>query len=174
MNDDQNNDTQAQDDDQASANDSNAQIADLTAKLEQSVNARKQLMADFENFRKRTDEQKAKFGLMANIQIVMQLLDVLDDLQMAINDQNMDVDHAKQMFTGTVTKLTESIGSVGVQAVEINEGDKFDPSLMEALTVSQVEEKELDNTVKTVVTKAYKYSTGELLRTAKVIVNKAK
>lgn len=172
MNDDTNN-AQDQTEEQATESDLDNQIQELTARLEQVQTAKKQLMADFENFRKRTDDQKANFGLMANIQIVMQLLEIMDDLQMAIDDQNLDVDHARNMFSGTIAKLTESVSSVGVQPVEVKVGDKFDPNLMEALTVSLVEDEQLDNIVKTVVSKGYRYPTGELLRTAKVIVNKA-
>jgi molecular chaperone GrpE len=148
------------------------EIQKLQQDLEDLQNARMQLMADFDNYRKRMDSEKAKFGALANIQLITQLLDILDDVQLAINDntQNEESKHVLQIVND---KLMNSLSSVGVQKIAVNSGDKFDSTIMEAITTVPTEIKDQHNVVAQVISSAFRYAQEDtLLKSAKVIVYK--
>jgi molecular chaperone GrpE len=144
----------------------------LTQEVEQEKSRRLQLMADFENFRRRMEDERAKFGLLANRMLVGGVLEVLDDVQMAQNDKGLDLDRAKSLFTTFSDKLLGILRLNGVEKIEIKPGDDFDAATMEAITTVPGDK---DNKVVDVVSSAYRYAgKEELLQTAKVVVSKKK
>lgn len=146
------------------------QIAALTQALAEAKNKQLRTMADFENYRRRIDAEKSKFGLMTNRMLVDSILDVLDDVQMAQGDEGMDLERAKELFGTFTDKLVATLRVNGVERIEINKGDDFDSSIMEAITTIPGE---ADNKVVDVISGAYKYANKEeLLKTAKVVVSK--
>lgn len=129
-----------------------------------------QTLAEFDNYRKRMDDEKSKFGLMANRMFVDSILEVLDDVQMARGDENLDLERAKSLFETFTDKLLSTLKINGVERLEIQKGDTFDSSTMEAITTMPGDE---DNKVIDVISGAYKYAgKDELLKTAKVVVSK--
>lgn len=151
-----------------------ARITELEAQLAAQKEAVLMARADLDNHRKRTEAEKAKFGVMHNMQLVMQILEVIDDINLALQDQNLDVEHAKHMLEVSQSKLNGALTIAGLESVPVKTGDKFDATKMEAVTTVPVDEKDKDNKVVSVINSAYKYSNNnEYLKMAKVVVGKS-
>jgi molecular chaperone GrpE len=143
------------------------------AELEKEKEAKLEIMADFQNYRKRMEKEKASFGLMTNVQIVNDVLDVLDDVKRVIEDDQKDINRCQQMFTIVKDKLLATIESVGIDMIEVKQGDAFDSSKMEAVGTITVASIDDHNKVVGVIQPAYKYADkDQMLRMAKVIVGK--
>ncbi|MCA9378892.1 nucleotide exchange factor GrpE [Candidatus Dojkabacteria bacterium] len=151
----------------------NTRITELEAQL---AGAREQTLiarADLQNYRNRMEEERAKFGLLTNMQLVTQILEIVDDIQLALSDEGTEDGRAKEMLRISQDKLLAALQIAGVEKVEIRPGDKFDAHMMEAITTTPVAEPAQDNAVIAVVSSAFRYSGQEnMLRTAKVIVGK--
>lgn len=147
-------------------NDSAAEIATLNNKV-------MQLMADFDNYRRRTESEKVKYVAMGNMSLLMQIADVRDDISLAQSDANLDLEAAKQMLSTVKDKITQTMAIGGLAVLEVNKGDKFDSQTMEAITTIAKTEDAEANTVADVVASGYKHvQTNEIVKTAKVVVFK--
>ncbi len=147
----------------------------LRLELEKEKNAKLLARADFINYRNQMESQKAKFGVMSNMQLVLQILEVIDDVQLALQDENLSLEHSKEMLNISRDKLLAALAIAGLEKVETAAGAKFDPAHMEAVTSVPVESEAKDNTVVAVISSAFKYAgQAELIKTAKVVVGKFK
>jgi molecular chaperone GrpE len=81
------------------------QLSELMKLLEEEKNRRIQLMADFENFKKRMEQERATFGAIANMGLIQQILEIHDDLQLAISDANLDKDSAIESIKTAQDKI---------------------------------------------------------------------
>lgn len=130
------------------------------------------LAAEFDNYRKRVERERAESWNRAQAQLAEQLLDVLDDLQ-RVAHYNPETATAQSLLEGTQMverKLTRVLESAGVEAIEPT-GEPFDPSVHEALMTMPAESREEDNSVADVFQKGYRFK-GTLLRPARVRVRK--
>jgi molecular chaperone GrpE (heat shock protein) len=147
----------------------------LRLELEKEKNAKLMAMADLQNYRKRMEAEKAKFGVLSNMQLVMQILEVIDDIQLAMSDEQLDLERAKEMLKISQDKLLAGLVVAGLEKVEVKIGDKFDPAMMEAVTTVPVESEDKDNTIVAVISSAFRYAgQTDLVKTAKVVVGKYK
>ncbi|MBL8015026.1 MAG: nucleotide exchange factor GrpE [Candidatus Doudnabacteria bacterium] len=152
-----------------------AELERLQKELEQKENDRLLARADLENYRRRTEADKAKYGLISNMQIVMGILEVIDDIQLALQDEGLDKDRAVEMLKIGSDKLNANLQMNGLEKVDVKIGDKFDSATMEAITTVAVDSEDKNNTVVAVVSAGYKYAgQAEMLKTAKVIVGRQK
>jgi molecular chaperone GrpE len=98
----------------------------------------KYMQADFENYRKRLDRQMEDVRKYSNERLIVQLLDVVDELEMAI--KSACITNSKETLTEgvemTLTKLKKTLEKEGVSPIECL-GKPFDPSKHDA--VSKVE-----------------------------------
>jgi len=98
----------------------------------------KYMQADFENYRKRLDRQMEDVRKYSNERLIVQLLDVVDELEMAIKSACST--NSKETLTEgvemTLTKLKKMLEKEGVSPIECL-GKPFDPSKHDA--VSKVE-----------------------------------
>lgn len=141
--------------------------------LRKEQDAKLKLMADFQNYRKRIEAEKSRFGLQANKQIVDSVIDVVDDVLRTIEDQDKDVSRCDEMFGIVKDKLLATVRSNGIEMLQIKVGDEFDSQVMEAVSTVPVSEVDQHNRVVSVIQPAYRYSDNDqILRTAKVIVGK--
>ena len=151
--------------------------ASLTEELKEQIEALKssklQVMADFENFRKRMEEEKSKFGLMANMMIVSILLEMLDELERALTDDEIKSARATEVLKLFRDKLLSAVMAAGVEKVDIEIGAAFDSRTMEAITSIPVPDEAQEGKVIDIISSAFKYSNkDEILKTAKVVVGK--
>ena len=121
------------------------------------------LQAEYVNYRKRVERDRAVAGEMAVIGVLNSLLPVLDDVDAA--RQHGDLTDGP--FAAIAAKLENALKTYGL--VRIDEtGVEFDPTIHEALIQQPGEDIEVD-TVSQVLRSGYK-SGDRVLRAAQVIV----
>lgn len=130
------------------------------------------LAAEFDNYRKRVERERAESWNRAQAQLVERLLDVVDDLQ-RVAHFNPETATAEQLLEGTQLverKFLRALEGAGLEPVEA-EGERFDPNVHEALTTVPAESAEEDDQVADVFQKGYRFK-GQLLRPARVRVKR--
>jgi molecular chaperone GrpE len=121
------------------------------------------LQAEYVNYRKRVERDRAVAGEMAVIGVLNSLLPVLDDIDAA----RQHGDLADGPFAAIATKLETALKTYGL--VRIAEtGVEFDPNIHEALIQQAGEDIEVD-TVSQVLRSGYR-SGDRVLRAAQVVV----
>jgi len=134
-----------------------------TAEAAELKNDLLRLQAEYVNYRKRVERDRAVAGEMAVIGVLNSLLPVLDDVDAA----RQHGDLADGPFAAIATKLETALKTYGL--VRIDEtGVEFDPTIHEALIQQPGADVEFD-TVSQVLRTGYK-SGDRVLRAAQVIV----
>ena len=90
----------------------------------------KYLQADFENLKKRSDRQIEEAKNYCTERLVIQLLDVQDELEMALKTAQ-SANSAQPLIEGvqmTLKKLRKVLEQEGVSPIACEEGKAFDPS----------------------------------------------
>ena len=129
------------------------------------------LQADWDNYRRRTAQERLDERQRATEKLVVDLLPVIDDLERAIEHADNLTDPAAQQFVEGVSavcnKLVNVLNKEGVEVVN-PVGEAFDPLSHQA--VSQIEDTQAyDETVAQVYQKGYRMG-GKDIRTAMVVV----
>ena len=129
------------------------------------------LQADWDNYRRRTAQERLDERQRATEKLVVDLLPVIDDLERAIEHADNLTDPAAQQFVEGVSavcnKLVSVLNKEGVEVVN-PVGEAFDPLSHQA--VSQIEDTQAyDETVAQVYQKGYRMG-GKDIRTAMVVV----
>ena len=121
------------------------------------------LYSEYENYRKRTNVEKADLLINGSREMMKAILPVIDDFERALsataNDEGVQLIYNKMM------KILEQ---KGLKAMEVK-GEKFDENLHEAITRIPAAEEAQKGTVVDVVEKGY-YLNDKVLRYAKVVV----
>lgn len=168
-------DQQAQADETENVAAANTQPQDKVSELEARVaelhTQKLQAMADFDNYRKRMEEKQSTFGAVANMGLIAELLQVFDDLQMALDDQELNLERAKESMQNAQDKLAAAASHAGVERLAIKSGDDFNPQIMEAITSVAVPD--MTGKVVQVIGSGFKYTSKEgIVKPARVIVGK--
>ncbi|KRE66158.1 molecular chaperone GrpE [Arthrobacter sp. Soil736] len=121
------------------------------------------LQAEYVNYRKRVERDRAVAGEMAVIGVLNSLLPVLDDVDAA----RQHGDLADGPFAAIAAKLESALKTYGLTRID-ETGVEFDPTIHEALIQQPGEDIEVD-TVSQVLRSGYK-SGERVLRAAQVIV----
>ncbi len=124
-----------------------ARIHELEAQLEQERNERLRTMADFQNFRRRSDDQKRDERQFANRELILGLLPILDNFERALAaaEKNQSYEALVGGVSLTLRQMQDYLKKNGVEAIEAV-GQEFDPNYHEA--VARVEDGEHpENTV---------------------------
>lgn len=138
----------------------------IKAELEETTDRLKRLMAEFDNFKKRSAKERE--GLYNSIlsDIVSSLLPVVDNLENAVNVSTEDENY-KQGVELVLKQFKDVLTSVGVQEIE-TVGTTFNPEYHEA--VSSVQDESLgEKEIKEVYRKGYKIG-DKVIRHAMVVV----
>lgn len=138
-----------------------------SAKLAELTDSLKRVQAEFENYKKRVEREKAEIVKIASMDLLAELLTILDDFERApiaeIKDEK--VRKGIEMISGNFRKILEDEGVKPVPAEGL-----LDPHRHEALM--WVEQEDLpDNTIVSVLQKGYSLN-GRILRPARVSVSK--
>jgi len=127
--------------------------------------------ADFINYKRRSEQERAEMAGFANAILITDLLPILDDLERALEaactaDQ---FDCLKEGLELVHRRFCDALEREGVERIE-DIGHQFDPNFHEA--VLQVDDPEAcSNTVVSVVQKGYKLG-NKILRPSQVVVAK--
>jgi molecular chaperone GrpE len=156
----------------------NEPVAEETAmaKLEEELAEQKdkylRLMAEFDNFRRRTAKERLELIQTAGKDVIVSLLDVLDDCDRAEKQLNGNDDIAvqKEGILLVFNKLRSNLQQKGVKVMESIQTD-FDVEKHEAITEIPAPTEELKGKVIDEVTKGY-FLNDKLIRFAKVVVGK--
>ena len=128
------------------------------------------LMAEFDNFRRRTAQEKLEIVSMASTETIKGLLPVLDDCEraLAVLRQSNDSDAAKEGTELIYNKLMGYLKSKGLAVIDAL-GQPFDTDLHEAVAQFPAQEEEKKGKVFDVVQTGYTLN-GKVIRFAKVVV----
>ncbi|HEY4652678.1 MAG TPA: nucleotide exchange factor GrpE [Pontibacter sp.] len=129
------------------------------------------LMAEFENFRRRTAKERIDLIKTANEDLMTNLLPVLDDMERARQsmEETKDVDALLQGLELVFHKLKQTLNQKGLQAMETKAGDSFDADVQEAITQIPAPSEELKGKIVDVVEKGYTLN-EKVIRFAKVVI----
>ena len=110
-------------------------IAALQAELEKSQKEYLFLMAEFDNYRKRTVKEKAELIKNGGEKAMLGLLPVIDDFERAIDaiDKSSDVEGLKEGVDLIYNKFMKYLESQQVKPME-STGTDFDADIYEAVT----------------------------------------
>lgn len=128
------------------------------------------LMAEFDNFRRRTSQEKLELVSVASMDTIKGLLPVLDDCERALDvlRKSDDSDAAKEGTELIYHKLLAYLQSKGLAVIEAL-GKEFDTDIHEAVAQFPVQEDEKKGKVFDVVQTGYTLN-GKVIRFAKVVV----
>lgn len=127
------------------------------------------LMAEFDNYRRRTSQEKLEIVSMASTDTIKGLLPVLDDCERALKMlESCNNDAAKEGTELIYNKLMAYLKSKGLAVIEAL-GETFDTDLHEAVAQFPVQEDDKKGKVFDVVQTGYTLN-GKVIRFAKVVV----
>jgi len=114
--------------DETPVEDLSLQIADLTADLQRT-------RADFENYRKRVEQEKQHARMTGEATAVLRLLPVIDNIERAIAHTPAELAEDKwvQGVTGLIKNLEKSLENMNIKRIEATPGTTFDPEVHEAI-----------------------------------------
>ena len=145
-------------------------IAALQAELEKSQKEYLFLMAEFDNYRKRTVKEKAELIKNGGEKAMLGLLPVIDDFERAIDaiDKSSDVEGLKEGVDLIYNKFIKYLESQQVKPME-STGTDFDADIYEAVTTFPAPDESMKGKVIDTVQKGYTIN-EKVLRHAKVVV----
>ena len=146
------------------------EIEDLKASLAKEKDDYIRLMAEFDNFRRRTSQEKLELVNVASEDTIKGLLPVLDDCERAMDvlSKSSDSDAAKDGTDIIFNKLMGYLKTKGLAVIEARD-KTFDTDMHEAVAQFPVNEDEKKGKVYDVVQTGYTLN-GKVIRFAKVVV----
>jgi len=147
-----------------------SEVEKLTAELSEQKDKYLRLMAEFDNFRRRTAKERLELIQTAGKDIVVSLLDVLDDCDRAEKQlqSNADIAVQKEGIQLVFNKIRSTLHGKGVKAME-SIHTEFDAEKHEAITEIPAPTEKLKGKVLDEVMKGY-YLNDKIVRFAKVVV----
>lgn len=147
-----------------------AQLEETENKLAKEKDDYVRLMAEFENFRRRSAAERLELINTASEKIILELLPVIDDCERAMKalDQSTDSAAAKEGTELIYNKLTVILKGKGLRMIEAA-GKEFDTETMEAVAQFPVQDEAMKGKVFDVVQNGYMLG-EKVIRYAKVVV----
>ncbi|HCQ29846.1 MAG TPA: nucleotide exchange factor GrpE [Flavobacteriales bacterium] len=129
------------------------------------------LYSEFDNYRKRTQKEKADLHKSAGEDVIKSLLPVLDDFERAMKamDENDDPQHVKEGVKLIYNKLLNTLKQKGLEPMEDATGKEFNVEEHEAITRIPAPSEDMKGKVIDQVERGYKLN-GKVIRYAKVVV----
>lgn len=144
----------------------------LEAELIEQKDKYLRLMAEFDNFRRRTAKERLEFMQTAGKDVIISLLDIMDDCDRAEKQLQTtdDITLQKEGIQLVFNKLRTTLQNKGVKAMESINTD-FNVEKHEAITEIPASSEKMKGKVIDEVVKGY-YLNDKLIRFAKVVVGK--
>ncbi|MBO4815049.1 MAG: nucleotide exchange factor GrpE [Muribaculaceae bacterium] len=145
-------------------------IARLEAELDKEKKEYVFLLAEFDNFRKRTLREKQDLIKNGAEKAMLELLPVIDDMERALQaiDEGSDLDSLKEGVTLIHSKFMKYLESQQVKPMN-STGEDFDSEVFEAVTMFPAPDESQRGKVIDTVLKGYMIN-DKVLRHAKVVV----
>lgn len=147
-----------------------ATSAEAAAAVAQAEDRLLRLAAEYDNYRKRTNREKAEAFDRGAMAIVVRLLDVVDDVdRLAASDPAAtSYETFRAAFELMQRKLSKELESTGLERID-PAGTPFDPTQHEAVAAVVPEAPEQDHIVKATFQAGYRFK-GTVIRPARVQV----
>jgi len=127
------------------------------------------LMAEFQNFKRRSAKEKSDIHAYANEKIVTELLPVLDNFERALDTTGDDIEGYAKGMELIFEQLKTALEHAGLKEIE-SAGETFDPNVHNAVMTEESDELESGKVGK-VLQKGYKLN-DKVIRPAMVSVVK--
>jgi len=128
------------------------------------------LFAEFENYKKRTAKERIDLFKTANQEVLQAMLPVLDDFDRAWNQISQSQEESLVKGVELIhDKLKSTLTSKGLEIVDVNIGDNFNPDFAEAITQIPAPTEDLKGKIVDVVEKGYKLG-DKIIRFPKVVI----
>ena len=138
----------------------------LKAELAESKDKYLRLMAEYDNFRKRSAKERLELSAAVKGDTVADILPVIDNFERALNTETEDEAY-KQGIEMIFKQFTDALTKLGIEPID-PVGEVFDPNIANA--VNQIEDPELgENVVAQVFQKGYRIG-DKVIRYAMVVV----
>lgn len=127
------------------------------------------LAAEFDNYRKRINRERAELSDRAQASFVAKLLDVLDDMdRLAASDPATPLSSLREGLSAIDRKLSKELEDAGVERIDPT-GTTFDPSQHEAVSTVPAPDRSRNQQVSATFQPGYRFK-GVLVRPARVQV----
>lgn len=145
-------------------------IKERDAALEKEKNEYLFLMAEFDNFKRRTAKEKAEIIRNGGESVIKGLLPILDDFErgLASIKDSSDVESVKEGMELIYNKFVKYLEQNGVKEIETSGAD-FNDDFHEAIALVPVPDESLKGKIIDTMTKGYTLN-GKVIRHAKVAV----
>lgn len=142
----------------------------LTIQIAEATDKYARLVAEFDNYKKRTSKERVELIQNAGQGVIKNLLPVLDDFDRALTSMAtaQDVQSVKEGIELVNNKLRKFLEHEGLKEMEII-GQPFDADFQEAITAIPSPTEDLKNKVIDVVEKGY-FLNDKVIRFAKVVI----
>ena len=131
------------------------------------------LFADFENYKRRTEEEKKNISIFVEQLIFSELIVIVDDFERFLNSETSADKKTVEGVSLILKKINTFLTKFEVKKIEIKEGDEFNDEIAESVSTQEVTDKNMENKIIKVYENGYKIR-DKVLRFAKVIVGKFK
>lgn len=147
------------------------QLADTQAQLDKEKKEYLFLMADFDNFRKRTLKEKSDLIKNGAEGAMKGLLPIIDDFERSIQaiSESSDADSIKEGVELIYNKFVKYLEQNGVKAISSEKGSDFDTELHDAVTTFPAGDDSMKGKIIDTVQKGYMLH-DKVLRHSKVVV----
>jgi molecular chaperone GrpE len=147
------------------------EIEKLRAEVAELKDKHLRMVAEFDNFRRRTAKERLELVQTAGKDTIQSLLVVLDDMDRAAKQlENTKDNLLKEGVSLVFNKLRATLQQKGLKAMEAK-NEEFNPDLHEAITEIPAPTEEMKGKIIDVVEAGY-YLNDKLIRHAKVVVGK--
>ena len=143
---------------------------DLMKELEEQKDKFIRLLAEFENYKRRTTKERLELFKTAGLEVIKDLLPALDDMDRAevAMETATNLDAVKDGLKLMSEKLRNTLQQKGLKEISCK-GEAFDTDRMEAITEISAPSPELQGKVVDVLEKGYTLN-DKIIRYAKVVV----
>ena len=122
--------------------------------------------AEFQNYQKRTQDEKSKFIKLSNEELIKKIIPILDNFELALKHSKEKTEFAEgmQLIYGQLLEVLEQEGLQKITAI-----GKFDPNMHEAIMMEET--KTQSGQILQELQKGYTLN-GKIIRSAKVKISK--
>ena len=131
------------------------------------------LFADFENYKRRTEEEKKNISIFVEQLIFSELIVIVDDFERFLNSETGADKKIVEGVSLILKKINTFLTKFEVKKIEIKEGDVFNDEIAESVSTQEVTDKNMEHKIVKIYENGYKIK-DKVLRFAKVIVGKFK
>lgn len=123
------------------------------------------ILAEFENFKRRSKQEQIESSYYIEASLLKDFLSVNDDFERALSVESKDNEGLRLIKS----KFEEIFKKRGVTKIKTSVGDEFDMKIHEAISTTDVDNRELDGKIAQVFEDAFLFN-SKVLRFAKVII----